>query len=181
MTDTITDDLRERIEEAEARNAERAADIVPVEAGESSEEIAEAADAIVSQATRTVSDAASKVTAFAKEHPAIAIAGGVVVGLAIASMFKGPRRLAAKGGAKAAGLAAVGGEMALAYALDAYAKAQEAGREGARQLDDLGDSVGDTARKLKREASYRAGNASDAARIKARETSKAIARKLGRS
>lgn len=177
MTELITEDLRERIEDAEARNAERAADLVPVE--DTADEAVDAAEGIADQAGRVISDAANKVTTFAKEHPGIAIAGGVVAGLAIASMFKGPRKLAAKGGAKAAGLATIGGEMALAYAIDAYEKAQEASREGARKLDDLGDSVGDTARKVRREASYRAGNAGDAARIKTRDTTKTLVRKLG--
>jgi hypothetical protein len=43
-------------------------------------------------------------------------------------MFKGPRRAAVKGGSKAAGLAAIGAELALAYAQQAMEAANEAGR-----------------------------------------------------
>ncbi len=180
MIETTKEDIRERIEDAEARNAERTADLGPAkDTADLTDEATQAVEDLSNQAGRVISDATNKVTTFAKEHPGLAIAGGVVAGLAIASIFKGPRKLAAKGGAKAAGYAAVGGELALAYAIDAYEKAQEASREGARKLDDLGDSVGDTARKVRREAAYRAGNASDAARITKRNTTKTLARKLG--
>ncbi len=177
MNELTTEDLRGRIEDAEARNAERASGVTPVKTHEDKPQNANSA---LARGKRTLSDAGNTLAAFTREHPALAIAGGVVAGLAIASLFKGPRRLAAKGGAKAAGLAALGGEMALAYALDAYNKAQDAGREGARRLEDMSDNVGDTARKVRREATYRAGTATDTARISARETTKAIARKFGR-
>ncbi len=179
MTELTTEDLRDRIEDAEARNAERSANAVPAH-GANGAHAQHEDDGALAQASRTLSKAGNKIITYAKEHPALAIAGGVVLGLAVASMFKGPRRLAAKGSARAAGLAAIGSEMALAYALDAYEKAQEASREGARKFEDLTDNVADSARKARREANYRAGTASDKARIKARDTSKAMARKLGR-
>lgn len=177
----MTDDLRERIQDAETRNAQRAAQLVPMASGDQADDTGGASNGLVDQAAQHLAGAANKVTAFAREHPVLAISGGVVAGLAIASMFKAPRKLAAKGGAKAAGLATVGAEMALAYALDAYEKAQQAGREGARKLEDLGDTVSDTARKVRRDTTYRAGEAGDTARIKARDARKAIARKFGRN
>lgn len=182
MTDTVTDDLRERIHDAETRNAERAAQLVPANSnGDAVDADAAASNGLVDKAAQHLADATNKAATFAREHPVLAISGGLVAGLAIASMFKGPRKLASKGGVKAAGLATVGAEMALAYALDAYEKALEASREGARKLDDMGDTVSDTARKVRRDAGYRVDEVGDAARIKARDAKKAITRKFGRS
>lgn len=181
MTETTTDELRERVAEAEARNAGRAAQLVPVAATEEAAVSDKAtAKSVADQTGHLFTDTTNKVAAFAREHPVLAVTGGLVAGLAIASMFKAPRKLAAKGGTKAAGLATVGAEMALAYALDAYEKAQQAGKEGARKLDDLTDSVGDSTRKARREAAFRVGEAGDTARITARDAKKALARKFGR-
>lgn len=178
MTELSTQDLRDRIEDAETRNVGRAAQVAAADGVEHNQHDPNGAFA---KANRAVMDAGKRVTGFAKEHPALAIAGGIVAGLAIASMFKGPRKLAAKGGAKAAGLAAIGGEMALAYALEAYEKAQKVGKEGARAIEDIGDSVGDAALKVRREATYRAGTAADHARISTRDATKIMKRKFSRN
>lgn len=125
-------------------------------------------------------DAKDKFTAFAKEHPVTTVAGGVVAGMLIASMFKGPRRAAARTGAKAAGFAAMGSEMAMGFLSELRDNAEHAGEEGKRKLADLSDSAGDTARRVRREAKYRAGTAGDNARIAGREVGKSIMRALKR-
>lgn len=125
-------------------------------------------------------EAKDKFTEFAKEHPIATIAGGVALGILIASMFKAPRQAAVRTGTKAAGLASMGGEMALAYAAQLLASANEAGREGLRQMDDLSDTMSDAARKARREATYLVGNASDAARISSRKAGKTVSRALKR-
>ena len=181
MTDTDTQELRDRIEEAEARNNARAENL-PLDTSSDDHPAATNDDEgdLAGQVSRSLSEAANKFTAFAKEHPVATVAGGVVLGLAVASMFKAPRRAAAAGGAKAAGLAALAGELALAYGAQMLDSAQDAGREGARKLDDFGDSVGDTARKVRRDAAYRAEVAAETARIARRNTGKKITRALGR-
>lgn len=129
-------------------------------------------------------EAKDSATEFVKKHPIVAVTGALAVGVLIAGMFKGPRRAAAKGaakgGAKAAGLAALLSEAAMAFGSHLAESASQAGRAGAHKLDDLGDSMGDTARKLRREASYRAGGVSDSARITSRNGSKALRRAFGR-
>ena len=125
-------------------------------------------------------EAKDKFTAFAKEHPVATVAGGVVAGMLIASLFKAPRRAAVRTGTKAAGLAAVGSEIALGFLSEMRDSAELAGEEGKRKLADLGDSAGDAARRVRREASYRAGTAGDNARIAGREVSKTIMRALKR-
>jgi hypothetical protein len=94
----------------------------------------------------------------------------------IAAMFKTPRRAAAEGVAKTAGLAAIGSEIAMAFLGQVADSAGNTARTGGRKLDDFGDSVGDTARSLRREAGYRAGKSGDTARIAARKLSKSISR-----
>jgi hypothetical protein len=110
-------------------------------------------------------EAKDKFVEFAKEHPVGTVAGGLVIGVLIASMFKGPRRAAAKGGARAAGLAAI---------------AQDAGRGGARKLDGLGDTWGDTARDLRHGAADRLGDARDVAQSATRHAGRSLSRMLGR-
>ena len=118
-------------------------------------------------------EAKDKFTAFAKEHPIATVAGGIALGVLIAGMFRGPRRAAIKGGSKAAGLAALGAELALSYAQQAMEAANEAGRAGAKRLDGFGD----TAKSVGRDAAHRAGDAGETALSATREAS----RRLGRA
>ncbi|MFB0611360.1 hypothetical protein [Aurantiacibacter poecillastricola] len=126
------------------------------------------------------SDAGDAFTDFVKEHPLAAAAGGVALGILVAGMFKGPRRAAATGGAKAVGLAAIGAEIASSFAEELLGDAKDIGRAGARRAGDLGDAVGDRARAIRRDANYQADRAGDAARIASRETGKKIARAFRR-
>jgi ElaB/YqjD/DUF883 family membrane-anchored ribosome-binding protein len=118
-------------------------------------------------------EAKDRFTAFAKEHPIATVAGGLAVGILIAGLFKGPRRAAMKGGSKAAGLAALGAELAVAYAQQAMEAANEAGRAAAPKLERYGDS----ARSAGREAAHRATDASESAVAITREAG----RRLGKA
>lgn len=77
-----------------------------------------------------------------EEHPVAALAGGILIGALIARMI--PRRIAPlspvkKAGKSASALAALGAELAVAYAT----KAAEKGREGVHKLEDIGGTVGE--------------------------------------
>ena len=135
---------------------------------------------LVTRATETASDAGEAFAGFVKKHPIAAAAGGVLLGVLIASMFKGPRQAAIRGGAKAASLAAIGAEIAGGFASQLMDDAGEMGRKGARQAEDLTDRASDRARALRRSAAHKAGDSADALRIARRETGKALARALGR-
>ena len=173
MTDTAIDnaetareakreELKARVAEAQAREDERNEKTF----GE--------------KASETASSAADTVTTFIKERPLTAAAGGIVLGVLIAGLFKTPRQAAARGGAKAVGLAAMGAEIASGFASSLLDDAEDIGRAGARKAGDLSDSLGDRARAFGRTASHKAGDTADAARIARRETGKAIARAVGR-
>lgn len=126
------------------------------------------------------SEASDAFTSFVKEHPIAATAGGLALGILVAGMFKGPRRAAVRGGTKAVGLAAIGAEIASAFASELLDDAKDIGRAGARRAEDMSDSIGDRARSIRRDASYQADRAGDAARIASRETGKRIARAFRR-
>ena len=158
MSDTKREEIKARIAAAQEREA------------------AQQEPTTAERAKGAVSDAATGFTNFVKERPLTAAAGGIVLGILVASMFKGPRRAAVRGGAKAYGLAALGAEAASAFAGELFDDAKAVGREGARRAEDLSDSVGDRARSLRRDASYHAGRTGDMARIASRETGKRLAR-----
>jgi ElaB/YqjD/DUF883 family membrane-anchored ribosome-binding protein len=129
---------------------------------------------ILDRAGEAAIEAKDRFTAFAKEHPIATVAGGVAVGVLIAAMFKGPRRAAVKGGSKAAGLAALGAELALAYAQQAMEAANEAGKAGAKRLDGFGE----TARSASRDAAHRASDAGEAALSVTREAGKRLSKAI---
>ena len=106
------------------------------------------------------------------------LAGGLAIGVLIAGMFKGPRQAAIKGGTKAAGLAAIGAELAMAYAAKALDAAKEAGSEGADWLGETGKTLGSKAREFSSEASDYAGTARDSAMRSGRSAAKAIRGRL---
>ena len=122
------------------------------------------------------SDATDAFTGFVRQHPLASAAGGIVLGVLVASMFKGPRQAAARGGARAIGLATIGSEMAGAFANELLDDAKDLGTKGVQRAEDIGDAVGDKARAVRRDAGYHANRTSDAARIASRETGKRIAR-----
>ena len=164
MTDDKRAALKERIEAAQ------------------DSETARRAKKLGDSAMAGAAEAKDKFTAFAKEHPVATVAGGLVAGMLIASLFKTPRQAAVRAasatGTKAAGLAAVGSEIALGFLSELRTNAGIAGEQGKRRLADLGDNVGDSARRARREVSYRAGNVGDTARIAGREAGKTVMRAL---
>ena len=101
---------------------------------------AEARDAARNAAGKA-GEAKDKFVAFAQEHPLATVAGGLALGVLVASLFPGPRRAARAGGARAAGLAAIGGEMLLALATQALSKAGEAGETARRAGHEAGDRL----------------------------------------
>ncbi len=117
MTDQKRDAIKQRIADAQSRDAARTQPTL----GEKIED--------------TALEAKDRFVEFAKEHPVATVAGGLVVGIAIAAMFKAPRRAAKLGGARAAGLAAIGSEIALGFATQMLENAQEAGRTGVRTAE----------------------------------------------
>lgn len=162
MTDPKREEIKARIAAAQAR------------------EEAKANQSLTVRAQETASDATEAFTGFVKKHPYAAAAGGVALGVLVASMFKGPRRAAVRGSAKAAGLAAMGAEIASGFASQLMDDAGALGKEGVRRAEDASDAAGDKARAIGRSAKHSAGDVADAARIARRETGKAIARALGR-
>lgn len=161
-TDEKREEIKARIAAAQAR------------------EEAKAGQSLAVRAQETASDATEAFTGFVKKHPIAAAAGGVALGILVASMFKGPRRAAVRGGTKAVGLASMGAEIASGFASQLMEDAQLLGKEGARRAEDAVDAAGDRARSVGRSASHKAGDIADAAHIARRETGKAIARALGR-
>ena len=157
-------EIKDRIEAAQARHADREGQPL--------------GEMLVQKAT----EAKDNFTAFAKEHPVATVAGGLAVGVLISALFSNSptRRAGRYAGAKAAGLAAIGTEMAVAFAQQVMDSAANARRAGGELAEDAADTLGDTARRVKREATYRAGSANDAARITARELGKTIARSMRR-
>ncbi|WP_305095971.1 hypothetical protein [Croceibacterium aestuarii] len=159
MTDAKRETLKNKVAAAEARNEER----------ESS---------FLDRAGETAIEAKDKVAAFAKEHPVATVVGGLAAGVIIAGMFRGPRRAAAKGGTKVAGLATIGAELALAYAAKALEAAGEGGKEGLEWLEEAGRSLGRGARDLGDEAADYAGEALDSVVKGGKSVRKAIRARL---
>lgn len=158
-------EIKERITNAQARNEARAG------------------DSIMARVSEKAVEAKDGFTAFAKEHPVATVAGGLALGVMISAMFKNsPTRKAGRvAGAKAAGLAAIGSELALAFAQQVMEASAEAKKVGADKFEDVSDALGDTARRVKRDASHRAIGASDSARTTARDVGKTIARSFRRN
>lgn len=136
-TDESRDALRQRIEEGEARLAERDLVAAAKEAGTAAKE-------------------------FVQAHPAATIAGVAVLGIIIGAMTKPGRKL----GGRAAGLASYATEAGIAYAMgviDAAGDLADDVREaGTEKLEDIEDGLDRTARKAKREGTYLATSARDA-------------------
>ena len=158
MTDAKRTTLKQKVEAGQARNRAKT----------------ENTTTIFDRAGEAAIEAKDKFTAFAKEHPVATIAGGLALGVLIAGMFKGPRRAAVRGGSKAAGLAAIGAELALAYAQQAMEAANEAGRAAAPRIERFGD----TAKSVGRDAAHRASDAGESALSVTREAGKRLGRAI---
>lgn len=97
------------------------------------------------------------------DHPVAALAGGILIGALIARAI--PKSPVRKAGKRASALAALGTELALAYAT----KAAKAGREGAEKLGDAGSSVAERIGDGGEEARRRAAEIADIAISGAKE------------
>lgn len=163
--DAKRQEIKDRIASATQRNEARSAPAI-------SERISEQAVA-----------AKDGFSAFAREHPMATVAGGLALGVLISAMFKNsPTRKAGRYARdNAPGIAALGSEMAVAFAQQVMDASADVRQIGADKIEDLGDAVGDTARRVRREATYRAGGASDIARSTARDAGKMLARSFRRN
>ncbi len=150
MSDAKREKLKQKIEAGEARHRDFDRTTMFDRAGE-----------------RAI-EAKDKFTAFAKEHPIITVAGAATIGVLVSSLFK--RSPTRKLGRRAAGLAAIGAELAIAYAQQAMDTASDAGRAGAGKLEKLGENVGHSAR----DTAHRAGELTDSARAAARDAGKRL-------
>lgn len=158
------DELRAKIEASERRIAERSF-------ADDAREAAEAA------------------RDYAKANPLTVLAGAIGLGIAIGLMTSPGRRAAkhaATGTADAVGGAArtVGGaakkrvapmgsmiaDTVVAYAIKLIDEAMAGARAGQDRLEDFTDSAEEGARKVRREAEYRAGSAADKTRAVTRRT-----------
>lgn len=119
-------------------------------------------------------EAKDAVSGFARKHPLTTVAGALALGILVSALFKRSptRKFGAMAAGKAAGLAAVGADLALVYARQALAAANEAGKAGAARLDGLGDA----ARHLGHDAADRAGSVGAAAQAATRSAGKRISR-----
>jgi uncharacterized membrane protein YebE (DUF533 family) len=135
---------------------------------------------IVDRAGEKAIEAKDKFVEFAKEHPVATVAGGLALGILASALFKRSptRKLGGKAAKAAGGVAALGAEFALAYAQQAMAAANEAGREGAHKLGEFGESVGTTARSTGRAATDRASEWTESARHLTRHAGRRLSRAL---
>lgn len=159
MSDADRTQLKKKVEDGQARHADLGRTTIVDRAGEAAIE------------------AKDKFVAFAKEHPVATVAGGLALGVLISSLFKrSPTRRAAR---KAAGFAAMGAELALAYAHQAMDAAQDAGRAGAKRLDGFGHHAAAAGRS----AAHRAADVGDHAIAMTRDAgqrlSKAVRSRVG--
>ena len=133
------EELREKIEAGERRNEERS----------------------LADYARDARDGA---TEFVKDHPIATVAGGLALGIIIAAIVPGPgRRLAKQTGARASALATLGAELAMAYGSGLLDTAGDVARKSGDRMEDFGDSIGKTARGIRRDAAYYADSATDSA------------------
>ncbi len=136
-TSDSRDALRQRIEQGEARLAQR--DLV-----------------------KSAEDAAKAAGDFVRAHPIASVAGVATIALVIGAMTRPGRRI----GNRAAGFASYATDAGIAYALglldaagDVAGNVRDAGTE---RFENLGDRFDRTSRKAKREGTYLAATARDA-------------------
>ncbi len=98
-------------------------------------------------------DARDGATSFVKEHPIATLAGGLALGVLVAAVVPGPgRRLRRTASARGTALAGVLAELGLAYGTQLLDGAGKAARAGHERIGELGDTLGDGALNLRREA-----------------------------
>lgn len=133
MTEQKKRQIKQKIEAGKARHAARA------KGGE-----------LVDRASEAALSASHKAAELARAHPMTTVAAALAVGVLISGLFRGSptRKAATAAGSRASGLARIGTELALAWAARAASAAGEARHASADRLGDLGDALGDTARRI---------------------------------
>jgi len=128
MADAKRSNIRKKVTAAKSRNQSRAQ-----------------APSMTDRAGEKALAAKDKFTAFAKEHPITTVAGALALGVLVSGFFRGsPTRKAGKKlGQRAAGLAALATEIAVAYGQQAMEKAGEARETGADKLGDWSEDAAD--------------------------------------
>lgn len=135
-TETRRQELRERIEAGEERNAVR------------------------SELAAKALEARDQAVGFAKQHPVAVVAGGVALGLLVGALTPKGRLLGKRAGKWVAMLAEVGA----VYAADILTKAGDVAETGIDKIGDIGGTVGTAARSAGREIESRAASAGGSAR-----------------
>ncbi|MBO9517437.1 MAG: hypothetical protein J7493_05170 [Porphyrobacter sp.] len=127
---------------------------------------------IVDRAGEKAIEAKDKVFTFAKEHPIATVAGAVVVGALVSTLFKRSptREVATKAAGRASGLAVVGAQLALTLAQQAMSAASQAAKAGAYKFDGVGDGALD----FGRDAAGKAGKIGESAAMAARDAGKRL-------
>jgi ElaB/YqjD/DUF883 family membrane-anchored ribosome-binding protein len=128
MADAKRSNIRKRVTAAKSRNKSRAQ-----------------APSMTDRAGEKAIAAKDKFTAFAKEHPITTVAGALALGVLVSGFFRGSptRKAGRKLGQRAAGLAALATELAVAYGQQAMEKAGEARETGADKLGDWSEDAAD--------------------------------------
>ena len=122
-------ELKEKIEAAEKRNADRS----------------------FGDYAR---DAADGATSFVKEHPIATVFGGLALGAIVASLLPGPgRRVRKKASARGAVVAGALADLALTYGTRFMTGAEKAAKAGQDRVGDLGETISETARSASKSAS----------------------------
>ena len=160
MTDDNRQKIKDQVAAGEARHRSREDSTLFDRAGEAAIE------------------AKDRFTAFAREHPLTTVAGGLALGILISGLF--PRSPTRRLGHRAAGLAAIGAEAARTYLQQAMEAASEASHTGAHRLDDWGDTISGTARRVTRDAAHLVESASESARSAGRDAAERVSRRLPR-
>lgn len=128
-------------------------------------------DAAKARTAEIAGDSARTVKTLAQEHPVAMLAGGILIGALIARAI--PKSQKKKAGKRLSSLAALGTELALAYA----AKAADASKDGVHKLEDIGGSVGGKISEGSAEAKKRAFDLADLAIAGAREAGEVAMRR----
>jgi len=126
-------------------------------------------------------DARDNATVFVREHPIATVGAALAFGVVLAAVIPGPgrrlsQRVGKKIGGSASSIAAIASELGLAYAAGFMDNAGKAARTGKDTLEDISDTLGDSARAVRREASNRAAKAADGAGTLSRNVKKKTSR-----
>jgi len=103
-----------------------------------------------------------KLSTLAAEYVGLSIAGGLVIGLLIGALF--PRSAARRLARNAGKVATVAGEVGMAYAAQAIARAGETARDSREKIVDMGEIIGERSADARGQATRLIGDGADRAR-----------------